>query len=296
MLTIFTVFPPERRGSAMGLFGLGVVLAPAFGPSLGGWAVDTFGWRYVFFLPLPLTGLALLLGSIFMPTRGPDQRPHAFDWLGFLLLCTALVCLLNGFASGQREGWHSDIIVLQLAGGAAAVLGFVMMSDADPNTPFWTFVGFTLVNRFGLAMTMTPLNTGALRALRPDQVSQGSGAINFCRMLGGACGVNLLVVWLEMRIRLYSDALTATQTLGNESSRELLRAVESILAVSGVPEAQQGPGALHYLGQMVYAQASMLGFQETFLAAAFIAFAALLPAWIMGRARRPAMRLAPIAR
>src|SRR3546814_17394185 len=70
-------------------------------------------------------------------------------------------------------------------------IGFIMMAGADPNTAFWTFVMFTLVNRFGLAMTMPPLNTAALRALRPDPVSQGSGAINFVRMLGGACGVKL---------------------------------------------------------------------------------------------------------
>src|SRR3546814_12536752 len=97
-----------------------------------------------------------------------------------------------------------------------------MMAGADPNTAFWTFVMFTLVNRFGLAMTMPPLNTAALRALRPDQVSQGSGAINFVRMLGGACGVNLLVVFLEMRPRFHAEALTATQSFANATSRELL--------------------------------------------------------------------------
>src|SRR3546814_2500910 len=127
---------------------------------------------------------------------------------------------------------------------------------------------FTLVNRFGLAMTMPPLNTAALRALRPDQVSQGSGAINFVRMLGGACGVNLLVVFLEMRTRFHAEALTATQSFANATSRELLGSVEGILAQTGVSEAHQLPGALHYLGQMVYAQASALAFQDTFLAAA----------------------------
>src|SRR3546814_19506766 len=73
-------------------------------------------------------------------------------------------------------------------------IGFIMMAGADPNTAFWTFVMFTLVNRFGLAMTMPPLTTAAMRALRPAQVSQGSGAITFGRMLGGAGCVNLLVV------------------------------------------------------------------------------------------------------
>ena len=400
MLTIFTVFPPERRGTAMGLFGLGVVLAPAFGPALGGMAVDAFGWRSVFLLPLPLCIVSLLLGSVFMPARNPGQPTRPFDWLGMALLTTALACVLNGFASGQREGWQSDYILLQfLVGISAAVgfavwqltaraplldaslfanpqfasaaaigfifgfgmfgsiyitavflqtiqgytatrsgmlmipggilmaciapiagrlvdsvpahipimgglvlfgIGFLLMGTADANTPFWTFVAFTLVNRLGLAFTITPLNTGALRSLRPDQVSQGSGAVNFFRMLGGACGVNLLVVWLELRTRLYSDALTATQTFGNSSSRELLRSVEQMLAASGVSEAQQGAGALHYLGQVVYAQASTLGFQETFMAAGVLAFLALIPALIMGRTRRrmpapvPRARAAPI--
>lgn len=385
MMTIFTVFPPERRGSAMGLFGLGTVLAPAFGPTLGGLVIDTFSWRAVFLLPLPLCLVAAVLGSIFMPVRPPGSPSRPFDYLGFLLMSMALIFLLNGFASGQREGWNSDIIVMQLTAGTIACLGFIvwqfqaraplldltlfknpqfacaatvgfifgfgmfgsifvtalfvqtvqgytptragmllmpggilmavmfpiagrlvdsipayipimvgqflfgvgfiLMAGADANTAFWTFVLFTLVNRFGLAMTMTPLNTAALRALRPDQVSFGSGAVNFCRMLGGACGVNLLVVFLEMRTRFHAEGLTATQHYGNATSRSLLGSVEDILAQTGVPEAHQLPGALHYLGQMVHAQASALAFQDTFLAAAALAIAAMIPAWFMGRAR-----------
>ena len=395
MMTIFTVFPPERRGTAMGLFGLGVVLAPAFGPTLGGLVIDTFSWRAVFYLPLPLLSVALVLGSIFMPTKSPGTPARAFDYLGFALMVTALTCLLNGFASGQREGWSSDIIVLQLTGGVLAVfgfiawqfharsplldlnlfknaqfasaavvgfifgfgmfgsifitalfvqtvqgytptraglllmpgglmmamifplagrivdtipayipimigqslfgLGFIMMAGADANTAFWTFVVFTLVNRFGLAMTMPPLNTAALRSLRPDQVSQGSGAINFVRMLGGACGVNLLVVFLEMRTRFHAEALTATQSYANTTSRALLHSVEEILAQTGVAETQQMPGALHYLGQVVYAQASALAFQDTFLAAAALAIFAVLPAWIMGRAQAASSRTQAVA-
>lgn len=385
MAIIFTVFPPERRGTAMGLFGLGVVLAPAFGPALGGLVIDTFSWRAVFFLPLPLCGIALLIGSIFMPVRRADASPAAFDMIGVTLLAIALACTLNGFASGQREGWSSDIIVIQLTTGALATLafivwelntrsplldltlfanpqfssaaivgfifgfgmfgsifvvaifvqlvqgytptkagvllipagllmaaafpvvgrlidsvpahlpimsglvlfgaGFLMMAGADANTSFWTFVMFLLVNRLGLSLIVPSLNTGALRSLRADQVGQGAGIINFTRMLGGACGVNLLVVYLEMRTRVYTDALTATQTWSNQTSRALLDSVERLLSESGVGGAHQAAGAIHYLGQVVQAQANAMGFQDTFVAAAVIAFAALLPAWIMGRSR-----------
>ena len=52
MMINFQVFPPERRGTAMGIFGMGVVLGPVFGPLLGGIAIDTLGWRYIFAMPL----------------------------------------------------------------------------------------------------------------------------------------------------------------------------------------------------------------------------------------------------
>jgi DHA2 family multidrug resistance protein len=67
MAVTFKVFPPERRGTAMGLYSMGIVLAPAIGPTLGGIAIELFNWRYVFFLTLPTSALAVLLGFLFMP-------------------------------------------------------------------------------------------------------------------------------------------------------------------------------------------------------------------------------------
>ncbi len=76
MATIFTVFPPERRGMAMGVFGLGVVFAPAIGPTLGGLMIEYFSWRYVFFISLPFCVVAAVLGLVFMPTPvDPEGHP-----------------------------------------------------------------------------------------------------------------------------------------------------------------------------------------------------------------------------
>ena len=69
MAIIFSVFPPERRGMAMGVFGLGVVFAPAIGPTLGGMMIEYFSWRYVFYISLPFCALAAVLGLFFMPSR-----------------------------------------------------------------------------------------------------------------------------------------------------------------------------------------------------------------------------------
>jgi EmrB/QacA subfamily drug resistance transporter len=126
MATIFTVFPPERRGSAMGVFGLGVVFAPAIGPTLGGLMIEYFSWRYVFFIALPFGLLSAILSSIFMATRPLPRQIPAFDWIGFALMCTSLFGLMTGFANGQREGWDSSTIVLRLVIGSAATIAFIL--------------------------------------------------------------------------------------------------------------------------------------------------------------------------
>jgi len=132
MATIFTVFPAERRGMAMGVFGLGVVFAPAIGPTLGGLMIEYFSWRYVFFISLPFCVIAAAMGMMFMPTRPIPRQIPPFDWLGFALLCASLFGLMTGIADGQREGWSSDTIVLRLVVGAVAGVAFVLWELHTP--------------------------------------------------------------------------------------------------------------------------------------------------------------------
>ena len=132
MATIFTVFPADRRGMAMGVFGLGVVFAPAIGPTLGGLMIEYFSWRYVFFISLPFCVIAAALGMLFMPTRPFPKAIPPFDWLGFGLLCTALLGLMTGIADGQREGWTSDAIVFRLVIGIVASIAFIFWELHTP--------------------------------------------------------------------------------------------------------------------------------------------------------------------
>jgi len=132
MAIIFSVFPPERRGMAMGVFGLGVVFAPAIGPTLGGMMIEYFSWRYVFYISLPFCALAAVLGLFFMPSRPMPRQIPPFDWLGFALLCAALLGLMTGIADGQREGWASDAIVFRLVGGGLATVAFIFWELHTP--------------------------------------------------------------------------------------------------------------------------------------------------------------------
>jgi len=123
MYTIFRVFPSDQRGTAMGFFGMSVLLGPALGPTLGGVMIEHFNWRYIFYVAAPVCIAAILLGSVFLPEREETGSRLRFDWVGFLLMATSLACLLTGLSNGQREGWQSGFVlalfVISFLGGTA---------------------------------------------------------------------------------------------------------------------------------------------------------------------------------
>jgi DHA2 family multidrug resistance protein len=125
-------FPPSRRGMAMAVYGMAVVLAPAIGPTLGGFITDNFNWRWVFFINVPVGILSLFLSS-----RVVTDPPHlhqaredavgaAIDWLGLVLIAVALGCFEFVLDKGQEDDWfHAPVIVWFSAVSATAFVAFV---------------------------------------------------------------------------------------------------------------------------------------------------------------------------
>ena len=88
------IYPPEKRGAAMAIWGMGVMLGPIMGPTLGGWLTDSYSWRWVFFVNLPFGILTVLGLGVFMretPTRGDVP----FSWFGFLTLSLGIGALAD---------------------------------------------------------------------------------------------------------------------------------------------------------------------------------------------------------
>jgi EmrB/QacA subfamily drug resistance transporter len=131
MVAIFQVFPDNRRGMAMGIYGMGVILAPALGPAIGGMLIDNYSWRYVFFLGPPFCALGALLALFFLPLRPPGPRA-AFDWSGFILLSTGIASFLAGLSNGQRMGWDSGFVYGTLGLAAVCLGGFVWQEGSTP--------------------------------------------------------------------------------------------------------------------------------------------------------------------
>lgn len=125
MVTIFAVFPTDQRGRAMGIYGLGVVLAPAVGPALGGWLVEHLSWRALFFLPVPFCIIGLGLAPRFIVGRSDSEEPPAFDWGGLALLAVFIGCLLYAFNLSHRAGWFAWPTLSLLTVATATAIAFV---------------------------------------------------------------------------------------------------------------------------------------------------------------------------
>jgi MFS transporter, DHA2 family, multidrug resistance protein len=119
MIVLFRVYPVNERGRAMGLYGFGIVLAPAVGPAIGGTLLEAFGWRSIFLLTVPFCIAGLVLGARTLTTTRLRERMR-FDWIGTLLLAAALIALLNVPVIGHRQGFAT----LDAAGIAALALVF----------------------------------------------------------------------------------------------------------------------------------------------------------------------------
>ena len=97
-------FPPRKHGTAMAVYGMGMVVAPVIGPTLGGWITDSYSWRWIFYINLPVGILALFMANLFI--EDPPYLRHEFkvaiDYLGFGLMAVWLGS--NATGSGQRTG------------------------------------------------------------------------------------------------------------------------------------------------------------------------------------------------
>jgi EmrB/QacA subfamily drug resistance transporter len=119
-IVIMRAFASHEQGKAMGIFGFGVLLAPAIGPSVGGVLVEWFGWRSTFFAVVPFCLVALPMAKRFLPVTAPGgvaagEVTGRFDWLGLALLCLTLLSLLNGLVQLHDPQLGGSVALLSLS-------------------------------------------------------------------------------------------------------------------------------------------------------------------------------------
>jgi MFS transporter, DHA2 family, multidrug resistance protein len=159
----------EERGQAMAIWGMGIMLGPIMGPTLGGWLTETYNWRWVFLINMPI-GVVTVIGLLFFMDETESRREMRFDWFGFVALAIGIGALQLMVDRGQQLGWFdSTEIMIELV---VAVVGFYYFFAHSLTTPE-PFVRFELFRDrnfvggclFMVVLGMTVFATMTLSAL-----------------------------------------------------------------------------------------------------------------------------------
>jgi DHA2 family multidrug resistance protein len=217
---LFETFGPKRSAGAMAIFGLGVMVAPALGPVLGGYIVDNASWPLIFLINVPIGVITFLMALAFVPTPTYIERTRrGIDWPAIGLMAIGLVALQYVLERGQHEDWFdSQMIVILAIVSAAALVTFGVMTARDKfpvvNLRVFRIPAFSLGNialfvvGFGLfgselivplffqsILGMTALDSG--KALIPGAIATAVAMVATSRLVGR----------VDARILLISGAL-----------------------------------------------------------------------------------------
>ena len=130
-------YPREEQGKAMAMWGVGTMLGPITGPTLGGWLTDQYTWRWVFYINLPV-GIMCAVGLMILIRNKASDHPRPFDLLGFTLLSIAIGSFQLMLDRGQQFDWFSsrEIVVEAVVAGVAVTMFVIhMLSDDHPFLP-----------------------------------------------------------------------------------------------------------------------------------------------------------------
>src|SRR5699024_8998875 len=165
---MFLIFPPERRGTAMGMFGLVIAFAPALGPSLAGWLVDQFHWRSVFYVVLPIA-IIVIIAAYFMLRNVTEQTNPKVDVASIILSTLGFGGFLYGFSIAGNVGWTDPQFIASILIGIISLYVFIrrQLKLEQPILEFRVFQYkvFSLTTAIGMIMFMSMIGTAIILPL-----------------------------------------------------------------------------------------------------------------------------------
>jgi len=217
-------YPVEERGMAMSIWGMGIMLGPIMGPTIGGWLTETYSWHWVFLINFPV-GILTLAGLIIFLDESTPQTNLRFDWIGFAALTVGIGSLQLVFDRGEQLGWlESPEIVAELIIGVAGFYYFF----AHSLTTREQFIKFELFKDrnfagsciFMAVLGLTVFSTMALSTLYLQNVLLypvwSAGLMLAARGFGTMTGmmvVGRLLKYFEARNIMLVGMVTATITM-----------------------------------------------------------------------------------
>ncbi len=124
---MWEIFPLRQRGTAMAVWGVGIMMAPILGPTVGGWLADNWSWRWIFYINIPVGFVGFVMVSIFLFDSPFAKKPRGIDALGLVLMVFGFGCLQLALDLGEKYDWfESDMIVVLLVAAVCMLVAFVV--------------------------------------------------------------------------------------------------------------------------------------------------------------------------
>ncbi len=145
---LFSVYPEEKKGLAMGIFGLGVSFAPALGPTLGGYITEYLNWRWVFFINIPVGIITILLSIFYLPETSMIREKAKLNFISYFFMSVFTISLLILLSKGQQLGWFMSDTIFYL--GLISVFSFLfyILSEILSKEPLIDFKIFLIKEYF----------------------------------------------------------------------------------------------------------------------------------------------------
>jgi len=191
---MFIIFPVEKRGRAMGLFGLVIAFAPAIGPTLSGWIVEHFDWRVLFYMILPI-GIIDIIIAYFILQNVTKQTHPKLDVLSVILSTLGFGGFLYGFSVAGSSGWSSAEVILSITIGALTIVWFILrqLKLEQPILEFRVFQYklFTVTTVIGMVTFMAMIGAAVVLPLYMQDMLGFSAVESGLALLPGAVVVGL---------------------------------------------------------------------------------------------------------
>jgi DHA2 family multidrug resistance protein len=139
---LWEIFPLHQRGLAMAMWGVGIMMGPIFGPTVGGWIADNWSWRWIFYINLPIGLLGFLLASAFLIDSPHLRKPGRIDVGGLLLMVLGFGCLQLTLDWGEREDWFDSRLIVNLSVVAVCALATFVWRELTVKDPILDFTVF----------------------------------------------------------------------------------------------------------------------------------------------------------
>ncbi len=143
---MWEIFPLRQRGTAMAVWGVGVMMGPILGPTVGGWVADNWSWRWIFYINLPIGVLGFFLATIFLFDNPHHRRPGRVDLLGIALMIVGFGCLQLMLDWGEGEDWFDSGLIVALGLAAIAAIAAFVIRELTAEEPILDLTVFTSRN------------------------------------------------------------------------------------------------------------------------------------------------------